>query len=406
MLNANSQGPGNPGLSPDPAGRKPLNGLTLNERLMLSLVRRHGSLPKAEIARLTGLSSQTASVTMRRLEEDHLLVRGPPQRGRVGQPSIPLALNPDGVFVLGLKVGRRSAELLLMNFVGTVRKVLREAYVLPTPEAIARFVALGVPTLTETLSLEQRDRIAGLGVAVPFELWLWGDIVGADMSAWRETDLVQTLAAVQPYPVFVENDATAACGAELTFGQGAAYPDFIYFFVGYFIGGGVVLNGTVYRGRTGNAGAVGSMPVRSAGQKWGQLINVASLLMLEQALKAAGEDPSLLWRTPDYWDDYGAVLETWIETTADNLAQAIAASCSVIDFSAAIIDGAFPVSVRARLVAATQAALGRLDLQGISVPEVVEGTTGSMARAVGGASLPLFELYLLDPKVMLKDPVW
>jgi predicted NBD/HSP70 family sugar kinase len=395
-----------PGPGVDPAGRKPMGGLTLNERLMLSLVRRHGSLPKAEIARLTGLSSQTASVTMRRLEEDQLLVRGEPQRGRVGQPSIPLALNPDGVFAIGLKVGRRSAELLLMNFVGTVRKVLREAYAWPSPEAIARFVAQGVPALTETLTLEQRERIAGLGVAVPFELWLWGDIVGADMSAWRDTDLVQTLAAVQPYPVFVENDATAACGAELTFGQGATYPDFIYFFVGYFIGGGVVLNGTVYRGRTGNAGAVGSMPVRSAGQKWGQLINVASLLMLEQALKAAGEDPSLLWKNPDDWDDYGAVLDAWIETTADNLAQAIAASCSVIDFSAAIIDGAFPVSVRARLVVATRAALGRLDLQGIIAPEVVEGTTGSMARAIGGASLPLFDSYLLDPKVMLKEAVW
>jgi predicted NBD/HSP70 family sugar kinase len=123
-------------------------------------------------------------------------------------------------------------------------------------------------------------------------------------------------------------------------------------------------------------------------------------------LKAAGEDPSLLWKNPDDWDDYGAVLDAWIETTADNLAQAIAASCSVIDFSAAIIDGAFPVSVRARLVVATRAALGRLDLQGIIAPEVVEGTTGSMARAIGGASLPLFDSYLLDPKVMLKEAVW
>ena len=32
-----------------------------NERLVLSLVRRHGSLPKADIARRTGLSPQTIS---------------------------------------------------------------------------------------------------------------------------------------------------------------------------------------------------------------------------------------------------------------------------------------------------------------------------------------------------------
>src|SRR6218665_3234242 len=61
-----------------------------NERLVLSLVRRHGSQSKAEIARRTGLSAQTVSVIMRSLEKDGLLIRGAPVRGRVGQPSIPL----------------------------------------------------------------------------------------------------------------------------------------------------------------------------------------------------------------------------------------------------------------------------------------------------------------------------
>ena len=57
-----------------------------NERLVLSLVRRHGALAKSEIARMTGLSAQTVSVIMRHLEADRLLRRGEPQRGRVGQP--------------------------------------------------------------------------------------------------------------------------------------------------------------------------------------------------------------------------------------------------------------------------------------------------------------------------------
>ena len=38
-----------------------------NERLVLSLVRRHGALAKADIARRTGLSAQTVSVIMRQL---------------------------------------------------------------------------------------------------------------------------------------------------------------------------------------------------------------------------------------------------------------------------------------------------------------------------------------------------
>ena len=53
-----------------------------NERLVLSLVRRHGALPKADIARLTGLSPQTTTVIMNRLAEDGLLLRQPKQRGQ------------------------------------------------------------------------------------------------------------------------------------------------------------------------------------------------------------------------------------------------------------------------------------------------------------------------------------
>src|SRR5689334_14425930 len=58
-----------------------------NERLVLSLVRRHGSQAKSEIAKRTGLSAQTVSVIMRALEKEGLLIRGEPVRGRVGQPS-------------------------------------------------------------------------------------------------------------------------------------------------------------------------------------------------------------------------------------------------------------------------------------------------------------------------------
>src|SRR5215510_12188905 len=86
-----------------------------NERLVLSLVRRHGSLPKAEIARLTGLSPQTVSVIVRQLEGDGLLLKKRPQRGKVGQPLVPFSLNPEGAYFVGIKIGRRSGDLILID---------------------------------------------------------------------------------------------------------------------------------------------------------------------------------------------------------------------------------------------------------------------------------------------------
>lgn len=379
-----------------------------NERLVLSLVRRHGSLSKAEIARRTGLSAQTVSVIMRALEKDGLLARGEPQRGKVGQPSIPMSLNPDGVFSLGLKVGRRSADLVLMDFTGHVRMQLHEAYRYPTPAGVLKFTQDGTETLQAAMKAEDRRKIAGLGVALPFELWNWVEAMGAppeDMDAWRDADIPALLGARLQMPIFLQNDATAACAAELAFGQGPRFADFAYFFLGSFIGGGVVLNHALYPGRTGNAGAFGSMPFGTRNGKPSQLIDHASVVLLEKMLLAEGKDPSSIWLTPEDWVDFGDTLTAWIAETAAALAHAIATVCSVIDFEAVIIDGGFAASIRSAIVQATRTELARLDLQGIASPLVEEGLVGSSARAIGAASLPLFSRYHIDQSVLFKEMV-
>jgi predicted NBD/HSP70 family sugar kinase len=377
-----------------------------NERLVLSLVRRHGSLSKAEIARRTGLSAQTVSVIMRSLEKEGMLSRGEPQRGRVGQPSIPMSLNPDGVFSLGLKIGRRSADLVLMDFIGHVRTQLHEAYRYPTPAGIVSFAQRGVEAILASIKPEDRRKIAGLGVALPFELWNWVEAMGApreDMNAWRDADIADMLGKRLHFPIFLQNDATAACAAELAFGHGPRFSDFAYFFLGSFIGGGVVLNHALYPGRTGNAGAFGSMPFGTHNGRPSQLIDHASVVLLEKMLIEEGKDPSSIWLTPEQWADFGATKSRWIADTAEALAFAIATVSAVIDFEAVVVDGGFAASVRTAIVQATKAELAKLDLQGIAPPLVEEGLVGSAARAIGAASLPLFSRYHIDQSVLFKE---
>src|SRR5690242_17631802 len=142
-----------------------------NERLVLSLIRRHGQLPKAEIARATGLSAQTITVIMRALEIDGLVKKQARRRGKIGQPSVPFALDPDGAFSLGLKIGRRSSDLVLLDFAGQVRGAIHEPHPYPVPARLREFAAHGIATLTGGLSPAEKARISGIGIAAPFELW-------------------------------------------------------------------------------------------------------------------------------------------------------------------------------------------------------------------------------------------
>jgi predicted NBD/HSP70 family sugar kinase len=378
-----------------------------NERLVLSLIRRYGSLPKAQIARVTGLSAQTASVIVKQLEADGLLLRQRPQRGRIGQPPVPLSLNPDGAYSIGLKVGRRSSDLALIDMVGQVRASLHRTYRYPEPNATLDFVREGLAALQRELKPVQRKRISGLGIATPFELWNWEKEIGAPrdvLQIWRAFDLVGEVAKLSDWPVQLCNDATAACAAELSFGIGSRYRDFVYFFVGSFIGGGVVLNGTLYQGRTGNAGALGSMPVTGEGPLGTlQLIRSASLYRLEQMIGNQGRDPSILWKSPQDWGDIGQPLDAWIKDSSVHLAQAIVASVSLVDFEAAIIDAACPPQVRTRLVEQTKVQAAQLDQQGLSPFALIEGTIGSDARAIGAASLPLLANFAVDREIFLRN---
>jgi predicted NBD/HSP70 family sugar kinase len=237
-------------------------------------------------------------------------------------------------------------------------------------------------------------------------LWNWADEVGAPegaMDVWRGFNLQSEVASRVTHPVYLQNDATSACGAELVFGVGAHYPDFVYLFIGSFIGGGIVLNSSIFVGRTGTAGALGPLPVRDRNGDTRQLLDIASIFVLENLLRDRGIDPQPLWYSADDWIDFGEPLEIWIQDTAKALAQAIVAAASIIDFSAAVIDGGFPGWVRKRVVLATIQAVSKLDLQGVVMPEIIEGAVGTQARAIGGASLPIFARYLIDQNILFKE---
>lgn len=365
-----------------------------NERLVLTLLRRHGALAKSEIARMTGLSAQAVSVIMRGLESEGFLRRCDPVRGKVGQPSIPMRLAEEAAFFLGLKVGRRRTELVLVDFLGNLRGEETAWHDFPLPEDTLKFALAAIERLVAQLDKRQHKRIAGIGVCLPNHIWDWAPVLNVPqgaMEGWRRFSLETELAAGLDWPVYVENDASAACNAELTFGTAELSGHFLYAFVGFFVGGGLVLNGSLFPGQRGNGGALASMPIPGPGGRSCQLVEVASLSVLEREM---GERAKSLWDTAESWSVDDAALEGWICSAASGLAHATASAVALCDLDALVIDGWLPQDVRARLTAATAQALDRIDLAGIRRPDVGSGTIGPMARSIGAASLPLSARYI------------
>lgn len=359
----------------------PQGGRSQNERLIMWLIRRNGPMPRAALAQATGLSAQAVSNITRDLIASGLLdAGGARRRGKVGQPLHPLGLAPDGALFLGLKIGRRMAELVLVDFLGQTRQRQAWTYAFPAPDQVRDFAAGAAQQIVMGLEAPLRARLSGMGIAMPFHLWDWG----SEMAPWRGRDLRAELAGLLDMPVWLENDASCACGAEMMFGASELPNDFLYFYIAHFAGGGVVLDGRLRLGPSRNAGAMGSYPV--PGDR--QVLDVASISVLETMLGHPLPLQDRDWVLP------GNVRREWLDKSAAVLSHAALGAVAALDLPLVVIDGAMPQQLRDVLVAATAENMARTRHHGITLPELRAGTLGRHARVLGAAALPLDEGFL------------
>lgn len=383
-----------------------------NERIVLQAIRHHGAIPKADLARLTQLSTQTVAIIVGRLEGEGLLIKQERVRGKIGQPSVPLSLNPEGAFGVGIQVGRRNLELLVADFCGQTVHRHEVLYDYADPERLLPAIAQGLQNLQAQMG-DLWPRTVGVGLTAPLSMHKWADLMGGDaalaLARWEGVDLLAEVQKLTDLPVVFAKDTHAACVAELLQGQGRQVRSFLYAFVGTFIGGALVLGGHLMGSERGNVGAIGSLPVGMAqagacgAQLPPQLLQVASGWQLEQALRSAGHDPLLVHQSAIMDAAYAAQTEPWLAAASQALAMTVASSAALLDLDAVVMDGSLGAPLMAALMQRTQDALASYRFEGMHQPALLTGQVGAHARALGGALLPLHSQFFPDKDIILKQ---
>ncbi|MFC5607595.1 ROK family transcriptional regulator [Variovorax soli] len=393
-----------------PRGSNQVGMRQFNERVVLQAIRLHGPLPKAEIARLTNLTAQTVQIIIARLEAEGLVIKHAPLRGRIGQPSVPMALNPEGAFSIGIKIGRRSLDVLLLDFAAQVRERLTLDYDFPDPDTLFDEIRARLKLLRKSLGPKRGQLLRGVGIAAPLSLGGWQSLLGVapqQAARWHEIDIEAEVQEMTQLPVALCKDTAAACVAELVAGRGRSVRSFLYVFVDTFIGGGLVIDSHLRSGATGNAGAIGSMSMGAAlrGEPPRQLLSVASLFTLEKMYAEAGLDTGAAADARAMQAPWLPVTQAWLALAAPGIALAAHNAAALLDLESVIIDGSFGRELLAATLAQVDAALARYDWEGLARPSLMAGAIGADARAVGGALLPLYGSFSPDRDLFLKDDV-
>ena len=364
-----------------------LSPLSPNERKLLATVRKHGVMPRHKLVEHVDVTAQAIGQMVRKLDQHRLLVHHKAVKVGLGQPPKPMSIHADGAFSIGIKVGRRRTDVLLVDLLGKVREHHTVHYAFPVVASLLPQIEAHLSTMQAALTASSQVLI-GVGVAAPFALGGWHKLLGlseAQASEWQTLDLQAAIAAMTPRPVRFAKDTAAACIAELLSAKGQVQPNYLYIFVDTFVGGSVVHQGRLLDTPHGNAGAIASLPMA----KGTQLLDHASIWELEQHFDLAGLDASAAYDERALEGAYLPITESWLQTASQALAACIVSGTAFLDTCCAVIDSSLAPPLLVRLVAQTNAAMDSFNWEGLWRPEVVMGQVGNDAGALGGALMPL-----------------
>lgn len=103
----------------------------LNVSAVLKVIRDNGSLSRADVAKITGLTPASVTNITKMLIEDEYLVECKVGQSSGGRPPIMLELNPNARYVIGISIGvgmidvvitNLSAEIILKNLLKLMKK--------------------------------------------------------------------------------------------------------------------------------------------------------------------------------------------------------------------------------------------------------------------------------------------
>ncbi|MFN2226039.1 MAG: ROK family protein [Anaerolineae bacterium] len=215
-------------------------------------------LSRAGLAGLTGLNKTTVSSLVEELLQRGLIREVGLDNSGSGRPAMLLDLNPRAGLVVGVALGVDFISAILADFVGDIHwRRLQEVDPTEGQEAMIRRTLVIV---REAMEVSRRESacLLGLGIATPGTVDVErGLLIFSPNLQWHNVAYGQIFERETGLRVFVDNDANASALAEHLFGTARQAQNFISVFAGVGVGGGLFLNGELYRGAGGFAGEIG-----------------------------------------------------------------------------------------------------------------------------------------------------
>jgi len=229
----------------------------INRSMVLETMEKEGHISRADISRLTKISSPTVSLIV-----EHFLNKGIVKEKGMGESSggrkpTLIELNPNAGFVIGVDLGGTNMKLVLANLGGRIVKKVKGPTIHPSSnnKILNRLKGL-IHSIIDDSNVD-RDLILAIGIGVSGVTDESGRVSFAPALGWEDLPVRDLLREEFKIPVIVENDVNTAALGEKLFGVGRTVENFVFVAIGTGVGAGIIINGELYKGFASAAGEVG-----------------------------------------------------------------------------------------------------------------------------------------------------
>jgi predicted NBD/HSP70 family sugar kinase len=240
-----------------------------NRSLVLKLLNSLGSISRAELAKITGLTKTSITNITSELIEDQIICESGIAESSSGRKPILLNIEKDARYALGLYISRDYIYVNITNLSGEVvteRKQILDAA--ENEQSFLNGIAENISGLLAGFAPDS-SKILGIGIASigPIDIERGIILDPPNFRGLKSIHIVDVLKEKYGFETYLDNDMNSCAIAEKLYGKGKSLTDFVYLGVTNGIGAGIVLNGSVYRGKDGFAGEIGHTSIDIAGRQ-------------------------------------------------------------------------------------------------------------------------------------------
>ena len=250
-------------------GLSHINNAQRNRQVLLALIRENGEISRRELASQAGLSIATIKRVVEELIHEKIVIETGSHKSKRGKRTQLLSLNSEFGYSLGLNIRQNTIELTAVTPTGTLIYEKTRAHDGKKREDVIRKIKLAIRDALDTIQHHTSAPLLGIGVGIPALVDTGQGLVFfcPGLPGWEMVYLADELQKDFSTDILIDDNSRCMALAERLYGHGKGLNNFLFLCVDEGVGGGIFIDGKLYRGRHGIAGELGHILIKENGPR-------------------------------------------------------------------------------------------------------------------------------------------